>query len=61
VRPAPMPFTRAQRDGRACIDCGGEDGDLAQAGYVDLPDLPNHGWAVVAHPTCRSTATEEKQ
>lgn len=44
--------TRAQKDGRACIDCGSESGPLVRAGYVytrngDGGRLP---WAVVACP-----------
>ncbi|MEV6976247.1 hypothetical protein [Kitasatospora sp. NPDC093806] len=60
-RPEPMPFSRAQKDGRACIACEGEAGELVADGYVYLPDLPGLGWLVVAHPACRPTAPEEEQ
>lgn len=49
---APTQLTRPQKDGIACVCCGGEGGDLIPAGHVYLPDLPGLGWAVVAHPTC---------
>ncbi len=54
VRRAPTPFTRAQRDGVACIHCGDGGGVLAPDGHVWIPGLPGLGWAVVAHPTCRT-------
>ncbi|WP_030398635.1 hypothetical protein [Kitasatospora purpeofusca] len=58
--PAPSQFNRAQKDCHACINCGGSKGELASAGHVCVPDLPGLGWAVVAHPACR-TAPEEEQ
>ncbi|MED7948624.1 hypothetical protein [Streptomyces sp. BE303] len=58
----PAPFTEAQRQRRACICCGGDQGDLIPDGhrYVQTgPATAPLGWAVVAHPTCRSTPQEE--
>ncbi|MFD7413552.1 hypothetical protein [Kitasatospora purpeofusca] len=59
MRLAPQPFTRNQKDGRACVGCRNEGGELVPDGHVYLPDLPAQGWAVVAHPTCRTTPEEE--
>jgi hypothetical protein len=61
VRPAPTPFSRAQKDGRECIACAAAEGELVPDGYVFTPGLPGHGWAVVAHPTCRTAVSQEEQ
>jgi hypothetical protein len=50
--PEQVAPTRAQKDGRACIDCGSTHGPFTAAGYVytrsvDGGRLP---WAVVACP-----------
>ncbi|WP_328953362.1 hypothetical protein [Kitasatospora purpeofusca] len=59
MRPAPTPFTHAQKDGVACIGCGDGGGDLAPDGHVWAPGLPGLGWAVRAHPACRTVPEEE--
>ncbi|MER6396827.1 hypothetical protein ABT263_12310 [Kitasatospora sp. NPDC001603] len=60
----PTPFTRAQRELQACIRCGGEDGELVPDGhrYTATGSATSPlGWAVVAHPACRTAVPEEEQ
>lgn len=48
-------YSDDQLHGRACIECGGEDGELVRAGYVETESRPGVRlpWAVVAHPDHR--------
>lgn len=47
--------TRAQLQAKACICCGGEDGELVPAGHYPMETQPGAaplGWAVAAHRKC---------
>lgn len=43
-----------QLHGRACIRCGRRDGELVDAGYLQVENRPGQllPWAVVAHLNC---------